>query len=352
MSGGFPEFEFDRYFLQWFEKVKCSIFLSSYKTNMVLGIGMAKKKEEKSEATSNVLSIWRTFFSRPMGMTVSKDAQSLLLGSSINLWHFRNQGAHESDKANFSDYDYSLVPRKINIVNDIDIHDITIGADGTPYFISALFGCICTPSDTDSFDVYWHPPWLSKVSAEDRSHLNGLTCRDGIPRYVSAVATTNIVHGWREHRRNGGVIYDLKENKFICKGLSMPHSPRWHDGKLWVLESGEGYLATVNFDEKVTHSDGQQYCKLERKAFIPGFLRGLAFIENKYAVVGSSQDRHENTFSGLGLGDTLKTQGVESRCGIFIVDLKTFDVIHNIVFGQPLIEIYDVVVVPGYTDRI
>ena len=49
MSGGFPEFEFDRYFLQWFEKVKCSIFLSSYKTNMVLGIGMAKKKEEKSK---------------------------------------------------------------------------------------------------------------------------------------------------------------------------------------------------------------------------------------------------------------------------------------------------------------
>ena len=32
-----------------------------------------------------------------------------------------------------------------------------------------------------------------------------------------------------------------------CRGLSMPHSPRWYDGQsLWVLESGRGALVTID----------------------------------------------------------------------------------------------------------
>lgn len=340
----FPEFEFDRYFLPWFKDVNHSIFLSSYKTNMVLSIGLTNKKD--ADTTQNMLSIWRTNFSRPMGMAFSPDYQNFYVGSSIHLWKFANQGNFDSDKPELTDYDYSLTPRKLQVVNDIDIHDIVIGSQGEPYFVSALFSCICTPSDRDSFDVFWHPPWITKISAEDRCHFNGLCCRDGKPRYISSVAQTDIVHGWREHRKTGGVVYDILENKVVCKGLSMPHSPRWHDGKLWVLESGEGYLGYIDFDQPVV-GEGSTTYKFERKAFIPGFLRGLSFIGNKYAVVGASQDRHENTFSGLGLGDTLKRQGIQSRCGVFIVDLKTFDVIHNLVFQQPLIEIYDIAVVPG-----
>lgn len=342
----FPEFEFDRYFLQWFKENNHSIFLSSYKTNMVLAVGLTHKKDDN--ASGQLLSIWRTNFSRPMGLAVTSDAQHFYVGSSIYLWKFSNQGSLESDKPELGDYDYSLIPRKLQIVNDIDIHDISIGANGEPYFISALFSCICTPSDSNSFEVYWHPPWITKVAAEDRCHLNGLCCRDGKPRYVTSVAQTNIVHGWREHRKGGGVIFDILENKVICRGLSMPHSPRWHDNKIWALESGEGYLGYVDFNQPVTESDGSTTYKFERKAFIPGFLRGLAFVGNKFAVVGASQDRHENTFSGLGLGETLKNQGTHSRCGIFIVDLRTFDVIHNLIFEQPLTEIYDVATVPGF----
>ena len=31
-----------------------------------------------------------------------------------------------------------------------------------------------------------------------------------------------------------------------CRGLSMPHSPRWHDGRLWLLEVGHGRLGYVD----------------------------------------------------------------------------------------------------------
>ena len=40
---------------------------------------------------------------------------------------------------------------------------------------------------------------------------------------------------------------DVLTNEMISTGLSMPHSPRWYDGKLWVLESGAGSLAVVRF---------------------------------------------------------------------------------------------------------
>src|SRR5262249_51414427 len=34
--------------------------------------------------------------------------------------------------------------------------------------------------------------------------------------------------------------------EFVTRGLSMPHSPRWHDGRLWLLESGTGQLVLVD----------------------------------------------------------------------------------------------------------
>jgi hypothetical protein len=32
----------------------------------------------------------------------------------------------------------------------------------------------------------------------------------------------------------------------VASGLSMPHSPRLHGGKLWVCESGAGTLGIVD----------------------------------------------------------------------------------------------------------
>ncbi|MCH8014576.1 MAG: DUF4915 domain-containing protein, partial [Candidatus Dadabacteria bacterium] len=41
----------------------------------------------------------------------------------------------------------------------------------------------------------------------------------------------------------------------------MPHSPRWHDGRLWLLESGDGSIGTVDLAtgryEAVARVDGQ-----------------------------------------------------------------------------------------------
>jgi hypothetical protein len=69
-------------------------------------------------------------------------------------------------------------------------------------------------------------------SPEDRCHLNGVCGEGERICYVTARAATDIVDGWRDHRRDGGVVIDVEANRIVAEGLSMPHSPRVHDGVL------------------------------------------------------------------------------------------------------------------------
>jgi len=371
-----PSFEYDRNFLGWLREVNSTLMLSSYKTNYIISIGITRNKDGRE-----LLSFWLSNFERPMGLyydpgnfdksgeakasgnsklvgNSSSDAnpsdrkeESLWVASAIHLWRFRNQGPIEDDEGSGNGpYDASFEARRMIVTNDIDNHDLVIGDKSGLVWASPLFSCLCQPSNTKSFKLYWKPPWSSRLSAEDRSHVNGVCLRDGEPRYITAISRSDVRGGWREHRRNGGVIWDIKDNRLVCSGLSMPHSPRWHKGRLWVLESGTGYLGYVDFDKVITDATtGEASFKFVRKAFIPGFLRGLTFVGSKYAVVGCSQDRHENIFQGLELGETLVKHGIPARCGLYVVDLVSFDVIHNLTFEAPLTEIYDVIGLPGYS---
>jgi len=322
----FPLFEFDRYFLSWLSEVKTGIMISSYKTGHVFSLGLVRPPKSSAK-----LSLWLSNFNRPMG--IHADKKGAFIASSGNLWHYQNYG--EIETQDVGRFDANYVPRSVIFSNDVDAHDLTVDGKGQVYFISSNFSCICMPSDTHSFKVYWKPPWISKIAAEDRCHLNGMCARDGQIRYVTAVCQSDIRGGWRENRIGKGIVYDIIEDKIVCEGLSMPHSPRWYNGKLWLLEAGTGWFGCVDENNR-----------FERKSFIPGFARGLSFINERYAFIGCSQDRHESVFKGLPIGEALKKNGVESKCAVYVVDLQNFDLIHNILFQSPIDELYDVVAVP------
>ena len=109
-------------------------------------------------------------------------------------------------------------------------------------FVNTLFSCLATVSERYSFRPLWKPSFISKLAAEDRCHLNGLAMENGVPRYVTAVSASDVADGWREQRREGGVVIDVATNEIVLEGLSMPHSPRLYQGKLWLLDSGSGYF--------------------------------------------------------------------------------------------------------------
>ena len=277
------------------------------------------------------LSVFERTLERCMGLCATAD--SLHVATLYPIWRFQNVlprgAAHGGHDAVFS-------PRMSWVTGDLDVHDIAIGADGRPVFANTLFSCIATVSDTDSFVPLWQPKFISKLAAEDRCHLNGLTLRDGKPAYVTVVGQSDVADGWREHRHDGGCVIDVESNEVVVSGLSMPHSPRLHNGKLWILNAGTGEFGWVDTAAG----------KFEPVAFLPGYARGLSFVGD-FALVGISLPRDNKTFNGLALNEELTRRGAEPRCAIMVIDLRTGDAVHWVRFSGVVQELYDVAAIPG-----
>jgi uncharacterized protein (TIGR03032 family) len=234
-----------------------------------------------------------------------------------------------------NDYDAIYSPQVGYVTGDLDIHDIVVDDKQQIIFANTLFSCLATVSDTHSFKPLWQPPFISKLAAEDRCHLNGLAVKDGKPKYVSIISQADVNEGWRQQRANGGCIIDIDSNETVLTGLSMPHSPRWYRDKLWVLNSGTGEFGYADLDSG----------KFQAVAFCPGYQRGLAF-HNNFAIIGISESRHTKSLSGLALDDRLADKNTTARCGLLVIDLKTGDIVHSLNIEGVVNELYDIAVIP------
>jgi uncharacterized protein (TIGR03032 family) len=200
------------------------------------------------------------------------------------------------------------------------------------WFANTAFSCLATRSEVYNFEPRWRPRFVTKLLPGDLCHLNGLATRDGRVRYVTALGETDEPGGWRENKRNGGVLIDVDSSEVIARGLSMPHSPRWHRDRLWLLESGDGSLGFVEL------ATG----KYEPIAQLPGFTRGLSFL-GPLAFVGLSQVRESAVFSGIPLVERLE----ERTCGVWVVHIETGQTVAFVRFEDALQEIFAVEVLPG-----
>jgi uncharacterized protein (TIGR03032 family) len=191
---------------------------------------------------------------------------------------------------------------------------------------------LCTLDPAYSFVPRWRPPFVTALAAEDRCHLNGLAVVDGQPKYVTSLGETDTPHGWRANKAQGGCLMETSSGEIVSRGLSMPHSPRWHDGQLWLLESGTGQLVHV---DALT---GQRQTVAE----LPGFARGLAF-HGPYAFVGLSKIRPTSTMDGVPLADRRD----ELKCGVAVVDLVSGRITGMLECQTAVEEIFDVQLLVG-----
>ena len=65
---------------------------------------------------------------------------------------------------------------------------------------------------------------------------------------MTALGETDAPGGWRENKASGGILMDVETSEIVLTGLSMPHSPRWFEDRLWVLESGKGTLSVADLE--------------------------------------------------------------------------------------------------------
>ena len=340
-----PTFEINasRQFTSWLAAQNLSLVFTTYQAGKVFFIGLRQNGQ---------LWVLERTFERCMGLYAHNS--SLYMSSLYQLWRLENA----LEPGQIADgYDAVYVPQVGYITGDLDIHDVVLveppqlrgdqqvepqvpslnnGRLGGVVFVNTLFSCLATISETKSFVPLWKPPFISKLAAEDRCHLNGLAVRDGQPRYVTAVSQSDVADGWRDKRKDGGCVMDISTNQAIATGLSMPHSPRWYKDKLWLLNSGRGEFGYLDLERGV----------FEAVAFCPGYLRGLSFCGD-FAVVGISKPRHNKTFSGLVLDEQLQAKQAQARCGLLVIDLRSGDIVHSLRIEGVVEELYDVQVLPG-----
>ena len=268
-------------------------------------------------------------FNKPMGLAVDRDR--LLLGTDSGIREFRNVPAAAAKIDPPRRHDAVYVFRNHHVTANIDIHEMAF-AGSECWYVNTLFSCLCTLDRDHSFVPRWRPRFITGLAPEDRCHLNGLAIVGGQPKFMTALAASDTPQGWRANKKDGGVLIDYASRETIVRGLSMPHSPRWHRGRLWLLESGRGSLATVDLKSG----------KTETVARVPGFTRGLDFV-GPLAFIGLSQLRETNAFTDIPITD----DNSERLSGVWVVDVETGRTAAFLKFSHAVQEIFAVQALRG-----
>jgi uncharacterized protein (TIGR03032 family) len=342
-------------FVELLLQLNSSLLVSTYQANKLLVV----------RASANGLSTLVRTFDKPMGLAV--DGSRLALGTRKEVWFLRNAPDIASRVEPVGQHDACFLPRACQVTGDIGIHEIAWAGGGSAHspescsqsrktadqgqeagiryhetrnvspetglwIVSTRFSCLCTLDRDYSFVPRWRPPFISALAAEDRCHLNGLALADGRPKYATALGTTDTRDGWRADKPHGGCIIDIASGELVARGLSMPHSPRWDDGQLWVLESGTGSLALID------RASGQR----ETVATLPGFTRGMS-IAGPFAFVGLSKIRATSAMDGVPLAERRD----QLECGIAVIDLRSGRTVAMLEFQTAIEEIFDVQLLAG-----
>jgi uncharacterized protein (TIGR03032 family) len=306
-------------FVALLAELGASLLVSTYQANKLL----------VARAAGGGLSMLVRTFDRPMGLAV--DARRLALGARNQIWFLRNAPDIAPRVEPAGTHDACFLPRSCHVTGDIGVHELAWVGDEL-WVVNTRFSCLCTLHPDYSFVPRWRPPFITALAADDRCHLNGLALVEGRPTYVTALGETDTANGWRGNKPHGGCLIDIPSGEIIARGLSMPHSPRRHDGRLWLLESGTGRLV------RVEPASG----RLEPVAELPGFTRGLALC-GAYAFIGLSKIRPTSAMDGVPLAERPE----HLKCGVAAVDLRSGQVIAVLEFQTAVEEIFDVQLLPG-----
>jgi uncharacterized protein (TIGR03032 family) len=309
----------------------CSLLVSTYQAGQLASIGV--------DTGSESVSFGFHRFDQAMGVAVGRDR--VAVGAKGQVWFLREHSELAGQLDPPGRYDRAYLAHSSVVTGSIQCHEIAWGtspdgpegAEGPEdlWIVNTAFSCLVGLDDEHSFVPRWRPPFITALAAEDRCHLNGLAMRDGLPAYVTVMAQTDRPGGWREDRITSGAILDVPSGQPVTTGLAMPHSPRWYDGQLYVLNSGMGHLQRVDL------ATGQR----DVVAMLPGYARGLA-IHRGYAFVGLSRIRETAIFGGAPIAEFHD----QLKCGLGVIDLATGTTVATLEFTSGLEEIFDVQVVP------
>jgi uncharacterized protein (TIGR03032 family) len=296
-------------------QLRLSVLISTYQTGHLVVVAARHGRM--------LVSFHR--FDRAMGIAVKPG--TLAICTRKEVWFARSAPDIAAKLEPPGVYDACFLTRTSHFTDNIRAHECAwVGNEF--WVVNTYFSCLVALHPYYSFAPRWRPPFVSALRPEDRCHLNGLAVVDGQPRYVTALAESDEPQGWRALKQRGGCLIEVPSGRIVVRGLSVPHSPRVHEGRLYFLHSGEGRLDMVTADGQVVPV-----------AAVPGVARGLAF-HGGYAFIGLSKARE--TLDGVPIVERRD----ELKCGLVIVDLHARSVVAHLEF-EGVDEVFDVQVLPG-----
>ena len=314
-SGSFPEI---------LEASGASLLLSTYQAGQLVAIGVHEGR--------TTFGFHR--LDQAMGVAVT-DGQ-IAAGAKGQVWFLREHPELAPLIEPAGTYDRCFLASTSVVTGGIQGHEMAWGknANGAPdlWVVNTRFSCLVGLDPAYSFVPRWRPPFISALAGEDRCHLNGLAMRDSTPAFVTVLAQTDTPGGWRKCPITSGAVLDVASGEAVTAGLAMPHSPRWHDEQLYVLDSGMGQLQRVDL------GTGHR----EIVAALPGYARGLA-IHRGLAFVGLSKIRETAIFGGAPIAEYHD----QLKCGLGVIELATGNTVATLEFTSGLEEVFDVQAVPG-----
>src|SRR5262249_13163377 len=261
-------YEYSRSLAPLLTHLGVSLVVSTYQAGKLVVVGA------ESDGTL-ALSFYN--FERAMGVALRTDR--LAVGTLAEAWFLRPAPGTAPRLAPAGRHDACFLARSSHMTGDIQVHEMAWAGDEL-WIVNTLFSCLCTLDERHSFVPRWRPPFITALAAEDRCHLNGMALEGGRPRYVTALAETDTPRGWRPNKATSGCLIDVPSGRTVARGFAMPHSPRVHQGQVWLLDSGAGRLVTVDPATGAVRAVAEQ----------PGYARGLALV-GSYAFVGQSKIR-------------------------------------------------------------
>ncbi len=305
-------------FPQILADLKCAVIVTTYKSGQTLIFG-----SQRGDLTQHAYA-----FHRPMGIAVREGHVAIAANNGIvtyTLSQPSDAAPHGSTHANAS-----LTFNDFHRCDDADIHDIAWAGEQI-LAVNTNFSCIETVAGQSGTNTHWIPPFISQLAPEDRCHLNGIALGSDGSAFVTALGRSDSPKGWRPHKADGGILMHAPSGSIITDTLSMPHSPRLFDGKLYVLNAGAGEILIL--DPQSGRYDG-----IVR---LPGFLRGLCHLGG-HLFVGLSRLRSSRTLGDLPLEQDIDTL----KCGVAAIDLASGNWAGFIDLTDSHDELYDVQVLP------
>nr|HMQ24294.1 DUF4915 domain-containing protein [Planctomycetota bacterium] len=148
-------------------------------------------------AEAGRLSTLLRTFEQAMGLAVDQELGRMVVGTRRMVWTLASAPEIAPQLDPPGRHDACFVPRVAHVTGDILGHEIVL-VDGKIWIANTLLSCLCTLDDERyGFVPRWRPPFVDRLVAEDRCHLNGIATADGKIRFVTAFGMTNEARAWK-----------------------------------------------------------------------------------------------------------------------------------------------------------